>query len=66
MNLFRRRPKPAEPLDLNARLDDAVVRQVAALVNAGKVNAADRLCNKQPYPRETAFAAFRYIDVVEA
>ncbi|MER7154660.1 hypothetical protein [Streptomyces lydicus] len=62
MSLFRRRPKPTEPLNLDAPLDDAVVRQVAALVNAGKVDAADRLCRKTPHPRETAFAAFRYIN----
>lgn len=62
MSLFRRWPKPNEPLDLNARLDDAVVREVAALVNAGKPDAADRLSNTQPHPRETALAAFRYIN----
>ncbi|MFF7411643.1 hypothetical protein [Streptomyces lydicus] len=62
MSLFRRRPKSTEPLNLDAPLDDAVVRRVAALVNAGKVAAADRLCEKTGYPRETAFAAFRYID----
>ncbi len=66
MSLLRRRPKPAEPLKIGASLDDAVVRQVAALVNAGKTDAAQRLCDKQPHPRETAFAAFRYIDADEA
>lgn len=63
MSLFRRSSKPTEPLDLNAPVDQAVARQVAALVNAGKVRAADRLCATTAYPRETAFAAFRYIDV---
>lgn len=62
MSLFRRRPKPTEPLNLDAPLDDVVVRRVAALVNAGRVDDADRLCQETPHPREIAFAAFRYID----
>lgn len=61
MGLFSRKPK-SESFDLNAPIDADVVRRVADLVNAGDVDGADKLCQRTQHPRETAFAAFRFIN----
>lgn len=64
MGLFKRRPKTTpDQVNLNAPLDMDLVRRVADLVNAGDADAANRLCETTPHPREHAFAAFRFINL---
>ncbi|MFI0900517.1 hypothetical protein [Streptomyces sp. NPDC020983] len=64
MSLFRRspQPEPIKPIDLSNPIDWDAARRVADAVNRGDLDEADRICEATGYPRETAFAAFRFID----
>lgn len=58
MGLFSRSTAPdSRPAATNAQL-----RQIGALVNAGDLDAADRIADTTDDPDATAFTAFRYID----
>lgn len=61
-NLFARRPKKRQPLDLSKPVDWDAAKAAAAAVNRGDLKEADRICARTANPEHTAFAAFRYID----
>lgn len=62
MNLFARRPKKNQPIDLDQPVDWDAAKAAAAAVNRGDLKEADRICEATGNADATAFAAFRYID----
>lgn len=44
---------------------DAQLREIGRLVNAGQLDAAQKITESTRDPRATAFASFRYIDVAD-
>lgn len=62
MNLFTRRPKKNQPLDMSQPVDWDAAKAAGEAVNRGDLKEANRICAKTANPEHTAFAAFRYID----
>lgn len=59
MRLLSRFKKPASS---GTPVTDAIARQIADLVTAGRVDEADALAKSTNSPAYAALASFRYID----